>query len=65
MTEIDVADDDTLLMCSDGLTGMLADDEIASALTETADLADTAATLVKAANQAGGTDNVTVVLIRC
>ncbi len=65
VTEIDVADDDTLLMCSDGLTGMLADDEIASALTETADLADAAATLVKAANRAGGTDNVTVVLIRC
>ena len=65
VTEIDVAGDDTFLMCSDGLTGMLADDQIASALAETVDLAEAAASLVAAANKAGGTDNVTVVLIRC
>lgn len=65
VTEIEVSDDDTLLMCSDGLTGMLADDQIASALTGTDDLDDAAESLVEAANRAGGTDNVTVVLIRC
>ena len=65
VTEIDIADDDTFILCSDGLTGMLADDQIAAALMRTADLAEAAAALVQAANEAGGTDNVTVVLIRC
>ena len=65
VTEIDIADDDTFILCSDGLTGMLADDQIAAALMRTADLAEAAAALVRAANEAGGTDNVTVVLIRC
>ena len=65
VTEIDVAGDDTFLMCSDGLSGMLADEQIASALAEGADLADAAESLVAAANKAGGTDNITVVLIRC
>ena len=65
VAEIDVTGDDTLLMCSDGLTGMLPDEEIASALTANTCLADGAVSLVEAANRAGGTDNVTVVLIRC
>ena len=65
VTEIDVAGDDTFLMCSDGLSGMLADEQIASALAEGADLAGAAESLVAAANKAGGTDNITVVLIRC
>ena len=65
VTEIDIADDDTFILCSDGLTGMLADEQIAAALTRTADLTEAAAALVQAANEAGGTDNVTVVLIRC
>ena len=65
VAEIDVTGDDTLLVCSDGLAGMLPDEEIASALTANGGLADAAASLVEAANRAGGTDNVTVVLIRC
>ena len=69
VAEIDLAADDLLLMCSDGLTGMLTDDEIAFALrtamgSRDEDLAQTATALVDAANRAGGTDNVTVVLIR-
>ena len=69
VAEIDLAADDLLLMCSDGLTGMLTDDEIAFALrtamgSRDEDLAQTATSLVDAANRAGGTDNVTVVLIR-
>lgn len=65
VTEIDLAEDDVLLMCSDGLTGMLSDAEIAAALKAEADLALAGERLVDAANRAGGTDNVTVVLIRC
>lgn len=70
VTEIDLAADDLLLMCSDGLSGMLTDDQIAFALqTATVEteqgLAQTATDLIAAANRAGGTDNITVVLIHC
>ena len=70
VTEIQVIAGDLLLMCSDGLTGMLTDDQIAFALHASAqrpeeDLTQTAGELVDAANRAGGTDNITVVLVRC
>ena len=54
---------DLYLLCSDGLTTMVDDDEIL-ALADGAqrDPAHTAAALVEAANRAGGEDNVTVVL---
>ena len=65
VTEIEVAAGDTLLMCSDGLTGMVDDDQIASTLNDADDLNEASAKLVAAANRAGGTDNITVVLIRC
>ncbi len=69
VTEMDLADEDMLLLCSDGLTGMLTDEQIAHALA-TADVGNEqglvaqAAQLVAAANRAGGTDNITVVLVR-
>ncbi len=55
---------DTILMCTDGLTNMLEDEEIAGIL-KTADrsLAQKAEALVNAANQNGGRDNITVLLI--
>jgi len=55
---------DLYLICSDGLTTMLGDEEIASILTEGADLEAAARALVKAANRRGGEDNVTVILFR-
>jgi PPM family protein phosphatase len=53
---------DRLLLCSDGLSGVVEEDLIA-ALLATPDLDLAAQALVKAANDAGGPDNVTVVLI--
>ena len=67
--EVDVVtgelrENDLFLLCSDGLTGMLADDELRAQLREERPLAETAGALVRAANDAGGTDNITVVLVR-
>lgn len=55
---------DLYLLCSDGLTSMISDDEIGSILRGAPSLDDTARELVRAANQSGGRDNVTVVLFR-
>jgi protein phosphatase len=55
---------DVFLLCSDGLTSMISDEEIGSIL-RSADSLDAAAdALVRAANQSGGKDNITVVLFR-
>jgi serine/threonine protein phosphatase PrpC len=55
---------DLFLLCSDGLTSMISDEEISSIL-RSADSLDAAAdALVRAANQSGGKDNITVVLFR-
>jgi PPM family protein phosphatase len=57
-------DGDLFLLCSDGLTSMISDEEIGSIL-RSADSLDAAAdALVRAANQSGGKDNITVVLFR-
>jgi len=53
---------DVFLLCSDGLTSMVSDDEVASILRGADDLEAAAAELVRAANQSGGKDNITVVL---
>lgn len=51
---------DRVLLCSDGLTKMLAEQEIHTLLTEKSSLQDIADKLVDIANQHGGEDNVTV-----
>jgi len=55
---------DVLLLCSDGLTNMLDDDEIARVLAHSPDPATAARALVSAANLAGGFDNVTALVVR-
>jgi len=56
---------DVLLMCSDGLTTMVPDDEIARVLAEAAgDIQAAGTNLVAAANARGGEDNITVVLLQ-
>lgn len=54
---------DIVLMCSDGLTNMLEDEEIRMILDGQRDIVEKAEQLVKAANNNGGKDNITVVLI--
>lgn len=55
---------DLFLMCSDGLTDMLYEDEIADLLASGASLDALAAQLVEAANRSGGRDNVSVIVAR-
>jgi protein phosphatase len=56
---------DTALLCSDGLHSMISDKEILKVLSASpASLQDAAAGLITAANEAGGKDNVSVVLVR-
>ena len=60
---VDLAPGDLVLICSDGLSAMVRDDEIVRLLESTSgDPHDAADALVRAANAAGGEDNVTVVL---
>ena len=55
---------DVLLLCSDGLTGMLSETTIREILTAASDTPEgCCAALVGAANQAGGTGNVTALVI--
>jgi protein phosphatase len=52
--------DDIILICSDGLTDMLSDDQIEKAITN----GTTAADLYRMACEAGGIDNVSIILAR-
>lgn len=54
---------DIVLMCSDGLTNMLEDEEIRMILNGQRDIVEKAEELVRAANNNGGNDNIAVVLI--
>lgn len=56
--------DDVFLICSDGLTTMVKDDGIAEILATSHTLAEAAKRLVEAANEAGGRDNITVVVFK-
>jgi len=55
---------DILLLCSDGLTTMISEERVAGILGEARSLDGTADALIDAANEAGGRDNITVVLFR-
>jgi PPM family protein phosphatase len=60
---IDLLPGDRLLLCSDGLTGMIDEAETKRILEEHADPQAAADALVEAANEAGGQDNITAVVI--
>jgi protein phosphatase len=67
--EIDVADvplklGDRLLLCSDGLSGVLSAEDIGEKLRAAANLDTICASLVDAANAAGGPDNITVLVLQ-
>jgi protein phosphatase len=61
----DVKDGDVFLLCSDGLTGMVDEKRIGDTIRQAADLEGAVAGLVEAANQAGGSDNITVLALEC
>ena len=65
MFRVPVKKDDIILLCSDGLSNMIADSEIYDIINENRDdLEKTANTLVDRANRNGGRDNITVVLVK-
>lgn len=59
-----VRGEETFLLCSDGLTGELNDDDLEAILVGASDAQSAAQALVTAAVEAGGRDNVTVIVLR-
>jgi serine/threonine protein phosphatase PrpC len=55
---------DVLLLCTDGLSGVVDLEDIAYILSQHVDLEEIAAKLIEEANDIGGPDNITVVLVR-
>jgi protein phosphatase len=60
---IALLDGDRLLLCSDGLTGMVTEEQIQAILENSEQPQQAADRLVKAANRAGGIDNISVVVL--
>jgi serine/threonine protein phosphatase PrpC len=64
-SEIEAQPGDVYLLCSDGLTGMVSEDEILRVVTQNdGDLKKACHQLIDVANEHGGLDNVTAVLVR-
>jgi protein phosphatase len=61
---VDVRAGDALLLCTDGLHGEVDDEEIAAVLRALPDPAEAVARLIARANEKGGNDNVTAVVVR-
>ncbi|HXT69128.1 MAG TPA: Stp1/IreP family PP2C-type Ser/Thr phosphatase [Vicinamibacterales bacterium] len=64
ITEVDIKAGDRLLICSDGLSGVVPPERLAEILERKEPLPKTCQELIDAANQAGGPDNVTVAVLQ-
>lgn len=64
MTYQQVRRGDMLVLCSDGLSGLVRGDEIARVVTEERDLPSACRQLIEMANERGGPDNITVIVAR-
>ncbi|HEY5585869.1 MAG TPA: Stp1/IreP family PP2C-type Ser/Thr phosphatase [Ruminiclostridium sp.] len=62
--ELDILENDVILLCTDGLTNMLTEEEILDIITNTQDLQVACDTLIQNANNKGGEDNITVIIGR-
>jgi protein phosphatase len=56
---------DVFVLCSDGLTGRVQDEEIARTATDVDDPQEAVDALIRLANERGGEDNITVAIVRC
>ena len=63
-SEIEVKPGDTFLLCSDGLTGMVSEEGILRTIVDSEGLPAACEALIQKANESGGVDNVTAVLVR-
>jgi serine/threonine protein phosphatase PrpC len=64
LTFVELLRGDTLMLCSDGLSGMVRFEEIREVLRSTSEPIEVCKTLIERANQAGGHDNITVIAAR-
>ena len=65
MQEQPLVDGDTFLLCSDGLYGMVAEDDIKAAMLAPVEEFESAGrNLIALANQQGGADNITLIMVR-
>ncbi|WP_132249436.1 Stp1/IreP family PP2C-type Ser/Thr phosphatase [Natranaerovirga pectinivora] len=62
--EVELESDDLILMCSDGLTNMLSHKEISNILEDGSFLEDKVKQLISRANELGGNDNISVIIIK-
>jgi len=62
--EIDVKAGDRILVCSDGLSGVVPQERLAGIIGSSATLDEACRNLIEAANQAGGPDNITVAMLQ-
>jgi protein phosphatase len=63
--EFDAREGDVYVLCSDGLTGHVSDDEIAKLVAGDEDPRALCDSLIELANERGGEDNITVLIARC
>ncbi len=61
--EVKLRPGDMILLCSDGLTNMVEDEEIKEIVLEQKNIVEKAEKLINTANENGGKDNITVILI--
>jgi len=64
VSEHELAEGDTLLLCSDGLTRHVSDEEIVARIVAASSLDAACDDLINAAKDAGGSDNITCLLVR-
>lgn len=65
LTRVDAEPGDIYLLCSDGLSGMLTDEQIGEIILDHEDdLEAGVKSLIRRANEEGGDDNITAVLIK-
>ncbi len=62
---LDIKDGDRYVLCSDGLSGMISDEEILSLSVQSDDVENVVGSLVDGANRSGGTDNITTLVLEC
>jgi PPM family protein phosphatase len=63
-SEMEARPGDVYLLCSDGLTGMVPEDEILRVVTESDTIEDACQKLIDTANERGGLDNITAILVK-
>src|SRR4029079_7005418 len=64
LTYVDLRQGDVLMMCSDGLSGMIRNEDIRQCLLGSPDPLEACKVLTDRANLAGGHDNITVIVVR-